>query len=211
MRLSSRAIRLSGEVKQQLYHEKPVKGSPPIVAGPAGTSRFTRQEEVQSRALMLVFTENLNKGFQLAGRRLIEVDELHTDLKKVLCKPLGMNNLCPALYCCSRFVIHMQAEMHFDIGIQHHPERCLVIREYIVNRKQVTAELHTATGQIMYQGNFHLATGRPDLTRNFRFDTETFPVTAQVLARFFFEVHRDHDIFSKGRVSHSDGNLCLSL
>lgn len=157
---------------------KPVQGSLLIVPDLAGVLRFTRQGGVESRALMLVFPECLNEGFQLVGRRLIEVDELHTHLKKVLCKPLGMNNPGPGLYGCSRFVIRMQAEMNFDIGIQHHPKRRLVIGEYIVNRKQVTAELHTATGQIMDQGNFHLATGRPDLTRNFLFDTETLPVTA---------------------------------
>jgi len=211
MRLSSRAIRLSGEVKQQPWHVKPVKVYLQLVPGLAGTLRFTRQGGIQSSVLMLVFPEGLNKGFQLIGRRLIEVDKLHTHLIKVLRKPFGMNDPSPALYCCCRLVVSMQAEMNVNIGIQHHPKRGLVIREYIANRNLVTAELHTTTGQVMYQGNLHLATGRPDFTGNFRFDTETLPVTAQVLARFFIEIHRDHDFFSKGRVSDSDGNLCLSL
>jgi hypothetical protein len=104
----------------------------------------------------------------------------------------------------------MQPEMNININIQHHPKQSLVIREYIANRMLVAAELYTATGQIMYQGNLHLATGRPDFTRDFRFDTETLPVTAQVLSRFLVKVHRGHDIFSRGRVLYSDANLCPS-
>jgi hypothetical protein len=65
----------------------------------------------------------------------------------------------------------MQPEMNFNIDVQHHPKRGLVIREYIANRMLVAAELHTAAGQIIYQGNVHFATGRSDFTGNFCLDT----------------------------------------
>lgn len=91
----------------------------------------------------------------------------------------------------------MQAEMNCNVGIQHHPKRGLIIGEYIADRLPVATELYTATGQVMNQGNLHLATDRTDFTGNIRLDTETLPVAAQVLARFFIEIYRGHDIFSK--------------
>jgi hypothetical protein len=145
----------------------------------------------------LVFSERLDEIFQLFGRGMVEVNELHTDLKQVLCKSFGMNNPCAGPYSGSRFVFLMQAEMNVNVNIQHYPKRGLIIRENIANRLQVAAELYTATGQVMNQGNLHLTTGRPDFTGNFRLDSKTFPVTAQVLARFFTEVYRYHDIYTK--------------
>ena len=130
--------------------------------------------------------------FQFFGIRLVEAEELHPDIKQVLCQSLAVYNPRACLECRATLVFSRQPEVNFDFCIKDHADGCLVLWKHPLDCLLVTAEFRAAIGQIKYQGSGHVAAGRPDFTRKLRFGTETLPVTAQVLS--FIGNYRCHNL-----------------
>jgi hypothetical protein len=99
---------------------------------------------------VLLFHGCFQKGFKRFCCSLVRIDELHADMKFVLCEAFKVDQVRLAFNCLCFQIRQLQFEMYLDHNIHYRAGRSPVFGKDVMNRMTRAAEFQPVSRQVEY-------------------------------------------------------------